>query len=278
MRDAAPDNQLERDIAAFKDMERWWQGGYYEGDPLDPIGISNYGKMGFMSVLYATYLTCIKPYVRGDSVVLEIGPGRGAWTRAFLHAKEIWCLDALSAENNNFWNYVGQAPQVKYFQVTDFSCSMVPENAIDYFFSFGCFCHVSFAGVTEYMKNLRTKLKDRAHCFIMVADFKKYNAMIDNIDQFDVAKNFSEVFQGFKGLKFKLIRSLYRLLYQLTRGTHNLPGRGRRVDINVKYDAKLKWYDAGTERTCAMLRGLGYTIVDPDVRVNYRDPVIHFTK
>ena len=58
-------------------------GGYFEGDPLDPNGAG--AIITGMSVLYATTLCCIKPYVNADSMVLEIGAGRGAWTRTTLH-------------------------------------------------------------------------------------------------------------------------------------------------------------------------------------------------
>jgi hypothetical protein len=69
-----------------------WDGGYFEGDPLDPMGRSAYTRLGYMSVLHATYLCCIKPYVHADSTVLEIGAGRGAWARTMLNAKEVVVL------------------------------------------------------------------------------------------------------------------------------------------------------------------------------------------
>ncbi len=73
-----------------------------------------------MSVLHATYQACIKPYVKQNSVILEIAPGRGGWTKAFLGAAEVWRLDALSAEHNAFWQHIGPANHMHYFQVNDF--------------------------------------------------------------------------------------------------------------------------------------------------------------
>jgi len=46
------------EIGLFKDL---WHGGYFEGDPLDPMAHSGYGSLGYMSCLHATYLRCIRP-------------------------------------------------------------------------------------------------------------------------------------------------------------------------------------------------------------------------
>lgn len=51
----------------------------YKGDSLYPLSESPYKQLGFMSVLHATYLRCIKPYITNDAIALEIGGGsRGA--------------------------------------------------------------------------------------------------------------------------------------------------------------------------------------------------------
>ena len=39
-----------------------------------------------------------------------------------------------------------------------------------------------------------------------------------------------------------------------------------------------RWYHLGTREACAMLESLGYSVVEPDVCVTHRDPVIHFMK
>src|SRR5437879_5681296 len=101
----------ETEIEGFQNL---WHRGYLEGDPLDPMAPSGYGPFGYLSSLHATYLCCIKPYVTSDTRVLEIGPGRGGWTKCFVErrAKEVWALDALSAEKNGFWEYVGHHQSV----------------------------------------------------------------------------------------------------------------------------------------------------------------------
>jgi len=119
--------------AEIKAFEGLWPGGYWEGDPADPHTVSSYSaidmnegyasqaavraekricaeELGFLSTLHVVYLMCIRNRVR-DKVVLEIGPGRGAWSKAILEsgAARLFALDALSAEHNQFFPYVDPA-------------------------------------------------------------------------------------------------------------------------------------------------------------------------
>jgi hypothetical protein len=170
---------IQEELKCFKDS-KLWTGGYCEGDPLDPNALSSYpaylNKVDNVSTLHATYLKCIKPYINQNTIALEIGVGRGAWTKCMLDAKEIIALDIYSAEHNKFYEHVGINQKIKYFEVNDFTCSMVPEDYVTYMFSYGCLCHVSFDGCKEYAKNLYSKLKVGAQCFWMVAGYDKYNS------------------------------------------------------------------------------------------------------
>ncbi len=260
-------NKLNEEIESFKNL---WKGGYFVGNPLDPMGHSDYLTMGFMSVLYVTYLCCIRPYVNTESIVLEIGPGRGPWTKAFLelNCKEIWCLDALSAEHNKFYDYIGRQDNVKYFQVNDFSCNMLPEDYFSYLFSFGCFCHISFEGIKEYMVNLYPKLKKGAQCFIMIADYEKYNNALRNIEHISAFRSLPKsIYYSFKWVEYlynRFILKKYRMkLMNLKEDKNPYPGR---------------WYNAGIDRMCNMLEYSGYNIIQKDMLCNHRDPIIYFLK
>ena len=264
------DLKLRKELDSFQDL---WKGGYFEGDPLDPLAPSSYMAIGYMSVLHAIYLACIRPYVGCGSSVLEIGPGRGAWTKTFLQAKEVWCLDALSAEHNGFWQYLGQPANVKYFQVSDFSCRMLPDDHFTYLFSFGALCHVSLAGISEYMKNLHPKLKSGAHGFILVADYGKYNAAIgDEMPRLNIL----DLVARRMAPKNPLLRWTFRRIIDKIR-TAYVPGHP--LDVNEdEIPRPSRFFHAGVDRTCEMLQGLGYEVLDPDIGASLRDPIIHFQK
>jgi hypothetical protein len=257
--------RLRREIASFEGL---WKGGYYEGDPLEPMGGSSYRQLGFMSILHATYLRCIKPYVNDQTVALEIGSGAGAWTRSLLPAKEIYALDALPESHNGLMARLGHPPNIKCYQVTDFKCAMIPANHVDYMFSFGCFCHVSFDGITEYAVNLYPKLKHGSNCFWMVADYDKYNAAVAQLSIWNTLRH--AIPGGRRNLPLRWLFSFIRKKHE------RLHLQDMHEDNEIR--AGGRWYNAGIDRTCSMLKNIGYHIVDSDVGTCLRDPIVHFCK
>jgi len=243
------------EIESFKEL---WEGGYCEGNPLDPHAHSSYSALdalngysdqrartadgtvtaeetGFLSTLYVTYLMTIRNRAAGRTV-LEIGPGRGPWTQAILQdgAKFVYALDALSPEHNAFYEYIGEASRerVKYSVVEDFSCREVPDGSIDFVFSFGCFCHLSRASVLQYMSSIYHKMKSGADGFIMISDYDKRDKVLG------VVSNKEE---------------------DLT------PSPGR-------------WYHLGTDWFVSTIESLGFEVLDRDIGCNLRDPVVHFRR
>jgi hypothetical protein len=233
-----------------------WPGGYFEGDPLDPMGRSSYGVVGFNSVLYTTYLACIRPYVTPETVAVEIGPGRGAWTKAILHRnpKRLYTLDVVPAEATRFWEHVGCDERVQYLTVTDFSMAGVPDEAADYFFSFGVFCHLRPRDCRAYFASMARTLAPGANGFLMIADFDKYNALTP-------------------------LRERYQRLL-----TPQQPPASRRPLLDksqaalANADGHGAWYHLGVDEACHQLEAAGFLIVERDIDVNPRDPIIHFRK
>ena len=67
-----------------------------------------------------------------------------------------------------------KSDKIKYIQIDDFSCDELEKESITYLFSYDVFCHISYSGTEEYLKNLYPKLKKGAECFIMIAAPNKY--------------------------------------------------------------------------------------------------------
>jgi hypothetical protein len=292
MSGASTRGQFRQELESFRDI---WHGGYFEGDPLDPLGPSSYGELGYMSVIHAIYLYCIRPYITPDVMALEIGPGRGAWTKTMLDAREVWCLDAKSREDNGIDIYLGFPKNLVYHQVTDFSCRELPDDTFDFLFSFGALCHISWDGIVEYTENLYSKLRRGATAFVMVADYDKANRLQPALRCYDAVRRVNAAIRlqqllridrfvarrlGRRTPFWESLSPATRLSIERLLGTRILRGPSvASMDKNEDVRPRAgRWYHAGAERTTHLLRDIGYVVVNSDVGLSHRDPMIHFRK
>ncbi len=261
--------QVQDELKAFQGI---WHSGFYAGDPRNPT-FGLWGITSFMGVSHAVYLACCKPNVMPSTTVLEIGCGRGAWTRLMLNAKHVYCLDALSAEHNGFYDYVGRLANVDYFKVEDFSLSEIPSDSIDFVFSYDALCHVSFTGISEYATNLFDRMRQGAHGVWMVADYEKYNRFVCNQQAYCVL---NALLPRSKSL---FIRPLLKFFVRIVTKWNDRRYRLRALNIEEDNAPRPgRWYHAGTKRTCQMLQEKGFTVMDEDMGLDFRSPLIHFRK
>lgn len=158
---------VDKQFEAF-DQVLWEDGYHYTSDVTDPTNGASDGGQGV--TYYEIYDKGVRPFVDEESVVLEIGPGRGAWTKGLLTAKEVWALDAKSLEHNKIMEYLNSPENLKYFQVRDFECRDLPDDYFDFVFSYGVFCHIPWEGISAYMQNIYKKMKKNAEAVIMISD------------------------------------------------------------------------------------------------------------
>jgi hypothetical protein len=253
-------------------FSRIWEGGYYESNPLDPFDSSSYLAHGFMNTTYVTYLMCIKPFVDETTTVLEIGPGRGAWTKTFVErgAKEIWALDAAPPEHTRFHDHVGRHDHVHYVQVSDCELRDVEDDSIDYFFTFGVFCHLPNEMVADYIAHLPAKLRSGANGFLMVGDFDKYNRCIVQRDALE---------HLFEAKRYAVHRYVDRAMRRVRPQYFDF----QPLDVGARIAKQGEggigaWHHMSTTTACELLEAAGLEIVTSDVEANPRDPIIHFRK
>jgi SAM-dependent methyltransferase len=261
-------SKLEQEIDSFRDL---WSGGYFSADPSEQFAPFWFESM--VGSYHVIYLACIKPWITPRSHVLEIGCGRGAWTRLFLGAAEVNCVDVLSAEHNDFHSYVGDVENVHYHQVEDFALDIIPDNSIEYVFSYDALCHVSFGGITEYARSLFRVMKEDAHGFIMVADYRKYNDFVDSLG----SSNALSVLLPKR--RYPMVRRVgNRLIREYSIWDANRRGIQHKNLIENDIPSPGRWYHAGTAETSDLLHNEGFTVLDMDMDVDPRSPVIHFQK
>jgi hypothetical protein len=257
-------------------FNRAWFGGYFEGSPTDPMGSSTYGIYGYNSVLYTIYLVCIRPYITPDTVVLEIGPGRGAWSKTFLerNCRKVYAVDAAEAGHTHFWDYVGKDPRAEYIVAHDFRLSEVPDDSIDFFFSFGVFCHLKPEMCEEYIYSLQRKMRRGGRGFLMIADFDKYEQCRANAERLSIGRFLAE-----QRRRVWLPAKLgYQFAWRYFRPKMDLEAVSKTKDRNLSSSADAGWYHWGVDRACKAITSAGLVIVEQDVEVVQRDPVMHFKK
>jgi len=236
------DEKLEKEIESFQNL---WRGGTTLSR--QGWGVCAQDRLRYGIDINKIYEICIEPFVGGKTTALDIGTNGGGWLKKMLNAEALIGIDVLSAEHTGFWKNMPELNKIKYYHVDDFSCDCLKENSIDYVFSYDVFCHISYSGAEQYLKNLYDKLKKGTNCFIMIADADKYKdehgkVKLTKYAGFNDWQSFVEDYDG-------------------------PPHRGR-------------WYLYGTERFCDLLKKYNYTLVNKDVIGEYsiNCPIIHFRK
>lgn len=150
--------------------------GYDSGDILsavpDKLRSSEESKIGgsYSDVFYKAAF----PYLKPDSVVMELGPGKGSWSRALLKFLPTGQLHTLDFQDTLPWlqpeNYQGK---LKCHQVRDNSFSSVPDFYFDFFWSFGVLCHQNVDHIREILQHSVIKMKKGGIAVHQYADWDK---------------------------------------------------------------------------------------------------------
>lgn len=249
-----------------------WKGGYTEGDPLEPVGPSIYSirfGMGHLSVLYLVYRVLIAPFVKPGTVALEIGPGRGAWSKAILSCRprHLHVVDVFSAEHNGFWEYVATKDGVTYHQVSDCSLDAVADSSVDFVFSFGCFCHLSPEIQKAYFETFARLMRPGAMGAVMYGDYDKFNQAMRSADRLSLRNAFSNT----RALPMRIAFDIWNRLLGLVKRWEMEPDK----DLSPEPG---RWFHVGREQMRAMVEGAGLEVIADDVDVVPRDPIVQFRK
>jgi phospholipid N-methyltransferase len=120
------------------------------------------------------FFKAIKPYLRADSRVLELGPGKGSWSKSILKHIPQGSLHTIDYQDVTNWldidKYEGR---LVCHQVNDNSVSSLPENYFDFFWSMGVLCHNNIESIEEILKNTLPKMKIGGIAIHQYSDWNK---------------------------------------------------------------------------------------------------------
>lgn len=152
--------------------------GYDSGNILSPI--PNLRRLREEKLIGGSYrdvfFKAILPYLKSDSIVLELGPGKGSWTRAILKYIPQGQLHTVDFQDVEKWltpnKYSGR---LICHKIQDNSYVNFPDNYFDFFWSMGVFCHNNLEYIEEILKNVLPKMKQGGIAVHQYSDWEKLN-------------------------------------------------------------------------------------------------------
>jgi ubiquinone/menaquinone biosynthesis C-methylase UbiE len=172
------------------EWNRWWQRDFREfcesnpdkaygvqwGDPelrglrylIQRLFHPSYGP----GRLYKVVDKYIRPYVRASSTVLEIGPGGGRWTRYLVAASKVICVD-INPEFFGALRSMFPTANLEFYQPQGCDLRPVPDESVDFAFSFGTFVHIEPEGISEYLMEIHRVLRPGGIAAVQYAEKKK---------------------------------------------------------------------------------------------------------
>jgi len=120
------------------------------------------------------FFNAVLPNISPDSLVLELGPGRGSWSKAILKYIPEGVLHTVDFQDVSKWlkpeNYNGRLVNHKV-ENNDFTC--VEDGTFDFFWSFGVLCHNNKDNILEVLRNALPKMKLGGIAVLQHSDWDK---------------------------------------------------------------------------------------------------------
>lgn len=115
----------------------------------------------------------IKPYLRPDSIVLEIGSGNGRWTQFLAKAKEVFCVEIMDLEKILRERFPNMNLKI-FILKDDIKLDFLKDGQIDYIFSFDTFVHLGQECIKAYFEEFYRVLKFGGYGIIHYSDWQKF--------------------------------------------------------------------------------------------------------
>jgi ubiquinone/menaquinone biosynthesis C-methylase UbiE len=128
--------------------------------------------------------TFLLPHVRTDSVVLEIAPGHGRWSKDLIHCRELILVD-LSPSCIEFCKALfASFNHVRYLTNDGKTLTGVEDGSVDFLWSYDSFVHMEGATIQSYLAEIERVLRPggraiihhagRRHAFLWLRFMRHY--------------------------------------------------------------------------------------------------------
>lgn len=116
----------------------------------------------------------LRPHLRPDAKVLELGPGKGSWSRAILRHIPDGELHTADFQDVTQWLNPGRyGGRLICHRVEDNTFDGIPDGYFDVFWSFGVLCHNQASSILGILNHARGKMKQGAMAVHQYGDWEK---------------------------------------------------------------------------------------------------------
>lgn len=120
---------------------------------------------------------CLAPFFNPNHVCMEIGCGVGFWLSRHLipNFLKVYGIDLipeshLRADVHGRFSYLEAGD-------CDYSCARMPDESVDFVWSFGCFCHLPNDATQEYLHSIHRVMKPGARASLYFSNTERRGSM-----------------------------------------------------------------------------------------------------
>ena len=120
------------------------------------------------------FTKALQPYLFPDAKVLELGPGKGSWTRAILRHIPQGELHTVDFQDVRPWlKPEDHAGRLICHRALDNTFEGLSDGFFDVFWSFGVLCHNEASSILQILTNARRKMKSGAVAIHQYGNWEK---------------------------------------------------------------------------------------------------------
>lgn len=228
-------------MANLKWMKTAFPKGYRSGDILSkvPDARRKNEEKRIGGSYRVVFQKAILPYLKKNSRVLEIGPGKGSWTKAILKYIPKGVLHTVDFQDAQKWlnpsKYGNRLVCKQINKIGDYS-KILKNNYFDFCFSFGILCHHNKKNIEDVLREILPKMKRKGISVHQYGDWDKLDTLS------------------------------WKKMYAIPK------------EFKLKKESEIWWPKNNPKIMSKIATKLGYKVLSPDLGILKRDSIIVLQK
>jgi SAM-dependent methyltransferase len=148
-------------------------------NPTDQFYGDQWGSVEDRDDLIAVRKKFLDPFVSSHKVCMEIGSGGGRWTQYLLPCRELICVELNPEMFDYIRNRFGDPKHVSYVTTNGHDVPSVPNDYVDFIFSFGTFVHLEMETIARYVESMSLVMKSGADLILQISNTNKEHSLAE---------------------------------------------------------------------------------------------------